>query len=291
MSVSCYHAHKWAVVSTAVLVVIFTVIAQSSVAAAGAPKPKLTRLTTADGVEFGVLAPKPAAPAPVLFLFAADLDRTLGDPAYNRVATLLAEKGFVCVGLDAPCHGKDNTENADNPLATWRSCIEKGDDLVGDFTRKCTQVLDYLIAERYADPARVAAAGISRGGFLALHWAAAEPRVRCVAAFSPVTELMALSEFSGAKDRERIEALDLRRAAANLADRPVWIIIGNHDERVGTDRAIAFTRDVVHAAAGQKRPPLVELHVTTTPGHTTPAAAHDEAAAWVARAVARLKQG
>jgi dienelactone hydrolase len=247
-------------------------------------------LTTPGGVEFGILGAKPAAPAPELILYAADIDRTLGDPAYNRVATLLAEKGFVCVTLDAPCHGKDNTENADNPLATWRARIEKGDDLVGDFTRRCTQVLDYLVAEKYADPARAAAGGISRGGFLALHWAAAEPRVRCVAAFSPVTELMALAEFNGAKDRQRIEALELRRAAAKLADRPIWIVIGNHDERVGTDRAIAFTRDVVRAAAAQKRPPLVELHVTTTPGHSTPAAAHDEAAAWVAAAVARIKR-
>src|SRR5205085_2081100 len=99
-------------------------------------------------------------------------------------------EGFVCVTLDAPCHGKDNTENADNPLATWRARIERGDRLVDDFSARCTRVLDYLVAEKYADPARAAAAGISRGGFLALHWAAAEPRVRCVAAFSPVTELM-----------------------------------------------------------------------------------------------------
>jgi dienelactone hydrolase len=134
-------------------------------------------MQTPGGTEFGILGTKPPAPAPVLFLFAADVERTLTDSAYNRVATLLAERGFVCVSLDAPCHGKDNKENAANPLATWRTRIEKGDDLVGGFNAKCTQVLDYLVAEHYADPARVAAAGISRGGFLAVHWAAAEPRV------------------------------------------------------------------------------------------------------------------
>jgi dienelactone hydrolase len=276
---------------TSVRAAIFAsiVLASSLVSRAG-ELPKLVSLRTPGGVEFTVAGERPSAPAPVLFLIASDAQRTLGDPAYGRIATLLAEKGFVCVSLDAPCHGKDNTEHAENPLAAWRTRIERGDDLVGDFNRKCTEVLDYLVAERYADPARAAAAGISRGGFLALHWAAAEPRVRCVAAFSPVTELMALAELFGAKDPQRVEMLDLRRVAAKLADRPIWVTIGNNDERVGTDRAIAFTRDVVRAAAGEKRPALVELHITTTPGHSTPVAAHDEAAAWVAATVARLKR-
>jgi dienelactone hydrolase len=282
MSFSCQHARGRTHVSAAVLVLLSTVIAQSSAAAPAEPQPKLTRMTTPGGVEFGLLGAKPAAPAPVLFLFAADIDRTLGDPAYNRVGTLLMRQGFLCVSLDAPAHGKDNAEHADNPLATWRTRIERGHDLVGDFNRKCSQVLDYLIAEKYVDPARAAAGGISRGGFLALHWAAAEPRVRCVAVFSPVTELMALREFDEAKDRQHIERLDLVHVAAKLADRPIWVEIGNDDHRVGTDQAIAFTRALVREATAKKLPPQVELHVTTTPGHSTPIAAHDAAAAWIA---------
>ena len=82
----------------------------------------------------------------------------------------------------------------------------------------------------------------------------------------------------------------MRHAAAKLADRPIWVVIGNQDERVSTDRAIAFTRDVARVAGNRKRPALVELHVTTTPGHSTPAAAHDDAAAWVVGTMARLKR-
>jgi hypothetical protein len=111
---------------------------------------------------------------------------------------------------------------------------------------------------------------------------AAEPRVRCVAGFSPVTELMALREFDGAKDRQRVERLDLVHVAPKLADRPIWVEIGNDDHRVGTDQAIAFTRALVREATAKKLPPQVELHVTTTPGHSTPIAAHDAAAAWIA---------
>jgi dienelactone hydrolase len=260
------------------------VIRPSLARTADADEPKLHRLHTLGGTEFGLVGEKPASPAPVLFLFAADLDRTLTDPAYNRVGRLLHQHhGFLFVSLDAPCHGKDNVENASNPLATWRTRIDRGDDLVGDFNRKCTQVLDHLVAEHYADPSRVAVAGTSRGGFLALHWAAAEPRVRCVAAFSPVTELMALTEFKDAKDPARARALDVNTNAGKLADRPMWVEIGNDDHRVGTDRAIAFTRALVREASATKLPPLVELHVIATAGHSTPAAAHDEAVAWIAR--------
>lgn len=270
--------------SSAILGAAAVVLLSAMIARAG-ETPGLVRLRTPGGVEFEVLGDRPKAPAPVLFLFATDAQRTLADPAYGRVAGLLRDKGFVCVSLDAPCHGKDNKENAENPLAAWRTRIEKGDDLVGDFNRKCTQVLDYLVAEKYADPARAAAAGISRGGFLALHWAAAEPRVRCVAAFSPVTELLALREFDGMKPGDAAERLNVGRLASKLADRPIWVVIGNVDERVGTERAMRFTRAVVRAAVDQKHAALVELHVTTTPGHTTPAAAHDDAAAWVAARV------
>jgi hypothetical protein len=82
--------------------------------------------------------------------------------------------------------------------------------------------------------------------------------------------------------------MDLQAVAGKLADRSVWVEIGNDDQRVGTDRAIAFTRALVREAVAKKLPALVELHVTTTPGHSTPAAAHDDAAAWIA---ARARAG
>ena len=55
-----------------------------------------------------------------------------------------------------------------------------------------------VVAKGYTDPRRVAAIGISRGGFLACHLAAAEPRIKVIAAISPLVDLMALREFKGA---------------------------------------------------------------------------------------------
>ena len=58
--------------------------------------------------------------------------------------------------------------------------------------------------------------------------------------------------------------------------------IGNNDERVDTDRAIAFTRELVKAAVAKKQMPQIELHVMNSAGHTIHPTAHDEAAAWLA---------
>lgn len=55
-------------------------------------KPAVPRLRTPDGIEFGLLGGKPAAPAPTLFVFANDIDGTLGDASYyNKVGRLLAK--------------------------------------------------------------------------------------------------------------------------------------------------------------------------------------------------------
>jgi dienelactone hydrolase len=253
-----------------------------SASARGEEKRKYNLLKTPDGVEFAVLGDKPKAPAPTLFVFAAGVEPTINTADYNRVGFLLADRGYLSVTLDAPCHGKDAKQGEPEALAGWRHRIEDGDDLVRSFNVRCTKVLDYLIAQGYTDPARVAVAGTSRGGFLALHWAAAEPRVRCAAAFSAVTELLALAEFAGTKAADQAKSLDLQNVASKLAGRPVWVRIGNQDDRVGTDQAIAFTRKLVATSVEQKKPAAVELHVTTTPGHSTPPDAHDEAAAWIA---------
>jgi dienelactone hydrolase len=233
-------------------------------------------------VRFGLLGDKCTAPAPTLFLFATSADQTLADPAFAKIGHLLARRGFLCVSLDVPCHGNDvRPGEKAGSLSAWRARLEKGGDLVPPFTKKVSAVLDYLVKEGYTDPRRVAACGTSRGGFMALHAAAAEPRVRAVVAFAPVTDLLALREFAGMEKHAATKALALARHADELAGRAVWLCIGNHDERVGTDHSIAFTRRVVAASVARKKPAAVELHVMATEGHRVHATAHDEAAAWL----------
>lgn len=240
-------------------------------------------LQTPGGIRFGIRGDKKQTPAPTLLVCAQTIQGTLASEDYNKIGRLLAREGFLSVALDLPCHGKDERAGEPAGLNGWAARLAKDEDLVADFTKKASAVLDYLIAEGYTDPKQVATAGTSRGGFIALHFGAANPRVRCVVAFAPVTDLLALREFAGMEKNDKTNALSLGRQAERLAGRPIWLCIGNNDQRVDTDRAIAFTRRVVQASAAAKKPPLVELHVMTSAGHTIHPTAHDEAAAWLAK--------
>lgn len=236
---------------------------------------------TPTGVRFGLLGEKGPSPAPTLFIFAVDLETSLESTDFASVGHALAKQGFLLVSLDVPCHGKDREEGEPEGLTGWRARIERGGDPVSAFTARASKVLDYLIGEGYTDSQKVVACGTSRGGFIALHFAAAEPRVLCVAAFCPLTDLLALREFDGMQHHQATRAFNTVHLSNRLANRGVWVRIGLDDERVGTDNAIALTRRIVEAAAVQGLQPNVELHVAPPVGHGVPPNAHEAAAAWI----------
>jgi len=230
-----------------------------------------------------MIGEKGASPAPTLFVFASRLEDSLGNGDYNKAAGILTSHGYLAVSLDLPCHGEDVKEGEPGGRSGWRARIEQGDDQVPGFLKKVSAVLDYLISGGYTDRQRILASGTSRGGFIALHFAAADPRVRAVAAFAPVTNLLTLREFAGMEHHPATNSFALIHQAGKLADKAVWIIIGNKDERVGADHAIALTREIVAAWTHSDRPANVELHVLPSMGHGLPPNAYDDAAAWLLR--------
>jgi dienelactone hydrolase len=266
------------------LSIIFLALTPLAVAAA---EPDMTLLKTPGGTGFGLWGAKPAKPAPTLFIFAGALEDMKKESIYTDVGRILAKRGFLYVGLDAPCHGGDVKPGEPAGLQGWRRRLEKGDGLVPSFVKQASDVLDYLIKEGYADENRIAACGTSRGGFLAYHFAAAEPRIKAVAGFSPVANLLALTEFAGLDKHEPTTRLALVHQADKLAGRAVWLSIGNNDQRVNTDDSIAFVRKVTAAAAAKQKdrtkPIPVELLVGAAVGHTIIAKAHELAAEWIAQ--------
>ena len=186
--------------------------------------------------------------------------------------------------LDAPAHGEDHRPTEPTELNAWRVRLDQGENFVANFNTRARAVLDYLVKERYADPKQVAACGTSRGGFLAFHLAAAEPRIRCVGGIAPVTDLRALREFKPAQHPEAAEALSLIHVVPQLAGRPAWMCIGNNDGRVSTESAIAFSRALVQAGAakvkdGETVP--VDLVVNSSAGHRSSFHDHEILAEWL----------
>ncbi|MCA9172914.1 MAG: prolyl oligopeptidase family serine peptidase [Planctomycetales bacterium] len=239
--------------------------------------------TTSDGVEYGIWPSIPKQAAPTLIVLAGDIEGTLGKPYFRQCGNRLAEQGWVCVSLDLPAHGKQ-VGSGPAGLSGWRTRVERGENIVAHSNARLKQLLDHLVRTGVTDPERIAVCGTSRGGFLALHFAAHEPRVRCVAAFAPVVDLAALSEFRGVEEQPLVKQLSVASSAHQLVDRAVWMVIGDRDERVGTDHSIALARAVSAAAREADRPSRLELHLLSEPrGHTTPAGSAELAADWMQR--------
>lgn len=247
-------------------------------------QPALTIQQTTTGIRYGVWAHPMRHPAPTLFILASSIEETLGNDYFRQAGTALARYGYVCVAIDLPSHGREQRAGEPPGLDGWRWRLDRGEDIVASNNRRLSAVLDHLIAEGRADPARVAACGTSRGGFLAMHFAAVDPRVRAVAAYAPVTDLASLREFRGAEDDPLVSSLALLRRNEDLAHRAVWIIIGDRDERVDTDKAVALARQITSSALAKGLDARVDLHVLSEPrGHTTPRGAVEASMEWIQR--------
>lgn len=253
-------------------------------AAAEADPVKIDLRRLPGGLRFGLIGDRPAQPAPTLFVLQGDLDVARKEPIYTEVARIMARHGFVSVLLDAPAHGEDRREGEPPQLAGWAARVERGENFVAPFNARASAVLDYLVKECYTDPTRVAACGTSRGGFLAFHFAAAEPRIRFIGGIAALTDLTALKEFATVTNRSQAEALSLRTLVSRLAGRPAWVCIGNNDARIDTDRVIGFTRALVKATAQAQKPEAavpVEVVINTSAGHRSSLRDHELLAAWL----------
>lgn len=250
-------------------------------------------MRTPSGVLFGLSGETSGGPAPLLLHFGGTITDALTNPDFCRVADLLVARGWRAVSVDLPVHGSEVREGETEwDMNAWRTRLEAGEDLIGDLVRRSTAVLDYCIAQGIADPQRIATAGPSRGGYSALHVAAADGRPRWVGAIAPLTRLTLIREFISAEYLAAARALDVHHLVGRLAGKSVWLCIGNDDRRVGTDSAIEFTRLLVEAKRSRGLEADVELHVLNYEGHLSTTADHDALAAWLhAKATGQASAG
>lgn len=237
---------------------------------------------TADGVEFGVWPKLADKPAPTLFVLGSTIDETLGNPYFRQCGNQLAEKGYQCVSIDLPCHGSQQSDGIRAGLVGWADRVEKNWPLVEEANKRLSSVLSHLIDSGKADARRIAVCGTSRGGYLALHFANSDARVDCVAAFAPVTDLAELREFTSIKELPAVKSWAIHNHAQRLSAIPVWLVIGDQDQRVSTEKTIQLARQLTAAAVKNKQPSSVDLHVMAEPrGHTTPDGSVQLAADWI----------
>ncbi len=238
-------------------------------------------LQARSGVRYAISGKASKKPAPLFVNLASGLDGTLKSEIYGVVGQILEKKGFLSATFDAPSHGTAQRKGEPPGLDGWRSRLEKGEPLIEDFNDRARDVLDDLIDSGRVDPHRIAVCGVSRYGFMALHFAAADPRVKCAVAIAPVTHLPALREFRGMEPHAPTRQLSLSRLAPKLAGLPIWMVIGNADDRVDTSRAIEFADRVIEESSIQGKPCKMELHVVEAPGHAHPTASLGPVAPWI----------
>jgi dienelactone hydrolase len=258
-------------------------------AADPAARAKVTIVQTPHGMRVAYRGKPPAAPAPTLFVFFAAADTSLSLDDLTATARLLEPHGFFIVAVDAPCHG-DQIEPGDtgaNALESWALRFGRGNNFMPGYAARVSKAIDYLIEQGWSDPRRIAVLGESRGGFIAMHVAAADPRVACAVAASPVTDPRALAELKGLEKNAVAEAASLVNLADRLATRPLFLIIGPQDTRVDTSSAVTFAMRVISAATEQNLPARITLHVMPAPDHHSPAGHNELEARFILDALRR----
>ena len=263
-----------------------TIVAALSVDIAGViaeSESKVLMMHTPDGIEFGIWGnTKRERPAPTLIVLATTIENTLNSAYYRRCGNQLTKRGYLCISINLPCHGDQRVASEPEGLPGWSQRAARNSDFVSEFNNRLSKVLDHLVKQGVSDPKKIAACGTSRGGFLALHAAIHDPRVKCVAGFAPVTDLSVLREFKSTSECQLVKELNLINRAKDLAGRKVWIVIGDQDKRVGTDHAVRLAREISRESRKLKLPSRVTLHVLPEPrGHTIPDEADRMAADWI----------
>jgi dienelactone hydrolase len=253
---------------------LFAVGSVRPAAAAGSAPTETHFHVTRGGEQLGVMLLEPAggrlAADPLLLLnFATDRATSLHDPLYGDPVRRLLAAGHRAASFDVPAHG-ERIDAAGKGIDGLRERLLAGRDPFAGFVDDGRAVIDECIRRGLAKPGRIVVCGNSRSGYGALRLAAADSRISAVAALAPVTDWRELREFAAVREVPAVAALALENYAVSLAGRPVYMALGNADQRVGT---AAYARLVqrlagIEADRGLATSRLCLLIVDDSPGHT-----------------------
>lgn len=248
-------------------------------------KPLCSALTVAPDVTLYHTGPAlDHGPLPSFFYFALSGPDSLQLDPYNQPVQFLQGQMIRIFSMTLPGH--ENQLPATNAMNLWAEDLSQGKNCVADFLDAAQQAVDFAVREKFAHPEKMAIGGLSRGGFIAAHLAALDPRFRILLGFAPLTRLSKIKEFSHQQNHELTDRLDLLHLAEKLSDRHVRLYIGNEDTRVGTNECYEFAMALVRHKKTRSAP--VELFITPSigqKGHGTSPEIFQEGAKWILKSL------
>jgi len=244
-----------------------------------------SQFTIPKGIELCYCGPSlDEGPLPaVIYLALSGSDSLTLDPINQPVAFLLNHYKIRVFSLTLPAH--EPPLRPQDAFTEWADAFSKGNDLIRPFIGNVVHAVDFLIDEQIAT--NIGIAGLSRGGFLALHSAAISPHLKTILAFAPVTKLGLSKEFSSLSSDPNLQKLDLFFLCDKLFDKSVRVYIGNRDELVSTSSCFSFIQNLAEVAYQNKiRSPQVEMIISPSigyQGHGTATPLFEQGAAWLAK--------
>lgn len=219
-------------------------------------------------------------PLPSFFYFCISGPDTLSLDPFNQPVQFLNGQMIRIFSLTLPGHDLSPKE----AMKVWAQNLEQGRPFLREFIDQAQTALDFVLREKFADPAKLACGGLSRGAFAAAHLAARDERFRHLLGFAPLTRLTKLKEFAHLHDNR----LDLHLLAPALADRHVRLYIGNDDTQVGTKECFDFASAIVK----EKKTRTAHVEFFMYPsigknGHGTPPEIFQQGAQWILHQLAR----
>lgn len=221
---------------------------------------------------------------PAVLFFALSAHMSLLEEPFNQPVVYLSQQGIRVFSWDLPFHGAH--QDPHEAIRLWANEFIHRPSFISDFIDLCQRNIDYLIEQELIDPHQLAVAGLSRGGFVATHLAAQDPRIKTVLGFAPLTHPKPLDELKLFPELS-FDKIALTSLVNRLIHTKLRFYIGNHDMRVGTDACYSFIRTLTETAFNQGiRSPTVELIIYPSVGHKghgTPPHIFHEGAEWIQR--------
>lgn len=211
-------------------------------------------------------------PLPALFYFALSGKESLSLDPFNQPIISLHRTPIHSFSFTLPFHGEDYSNK--EAMHHWAEAFQKGEDFLAPFLENALQNIDHLINQKLINPEKIAVGGLSRGGFIATHLAARDPRINTIIGFSPLTTFGWMQNWREGQKAPLAEKYDLLNHINQLKGKKLSFYIGNRDTRVGTTPCLSFIQALTEKnyEKGLRSPPVECLLFPSIghKGHGTP---------------------